>query len=185
MSYIVSYILIFISSLILIFVNDDHTEKIKNFILILISRFLTGFANNQMMNKKYITLYLSKFRLPYISKTYLRAELLRLILGPIITFILSPSKNEFSFISLKYTEFNCIGWYGLIISLICGTIHLIFFIRSLSGDFLMVKDESNISGNNFYQRSETEIIRKQYLKEQNQIYKRQYNSIKGKKFKRK
>ena len=44
----------------------------------------------------------------------------------------------------------------------------------------MVKDESNISGNKFYQRSESEISRKQYLKEQNQIYKKQYNSIKKK-----
>ena len=179
-SYIISYILIFISSSILLFVNDDHSDKVKNFILILISRFIMGFANNQMLNKKYITLYLPKFRLPYVSKNYLRAELNGLILGPIITLIISPPKNEFSIFGLKYTEFNCIGWYGLIISLICGILHFIFFIRPLSDDFIMVKDESNISGNKFYQRSESEISRKQYLKEQNQIYKKQYNSIKKK-----
>ena len=180
-SYIISYILIFISSLILVFVNNDDNNKKRNFILILISRFLMGFANNQMMNKKYITLYLPKFRLPYASKNYLRAELVGLILGPIITFILTQFKIESSKFYLKYTEFNCIGWYGLIISLICGILHFIFFIRPLSDEFVMVKDESNISGNKFYQRSESEINRKQYLKEQNQIYKKQYNSIKKKK----
>ena len=176
-SYIISYILMFFSSLILIFVNNDITQKTKNFILILISRVLIGFGNNKMMNKKYITLYLPKFRLSKVSKNYLRAELIGLIVGPIITFILSLT-NESNIIGLKYTEFNCIGWYGLIISFICGIIHFIFFIRPLSNEFFMVKDESNISGNKYYQRSESEINRKKYLKEQDKIYKKTYHTMK-------
>ena len=42
----------------------------------------------------------------------------------------------------------------------------------------MVKDESNITGNKYYQRSESEINRKQYEKEQNLIYRKTYNTMK-------
>ena len=179
-SYIISYCLIFLSSFLLIFVKNENKNWSKNFILILISRFLLGLANNQMMNKKYVTLYLPKFRLPRVSKNYLVAEICGFICGPFITFILC-SINEFHSNEIKYTHFNCVGWYGLFISFIIGFIHIIFFVQPLSNEFIMVKDESNISGNKYYQRSESEISRKQYLKEQNLIYRKTYNTMKKKK----
>jgi hypothetical protein len=149
-------------------------------ILIIVSRILIGFANNQMMNKKYITLYLPKFRLPSVSKIYLISELIGLIIGPIITLLLCLIKESSIFSIFDYNHFNCIGWYGLFASLFLLLIHFIFFIKPLSSDFVMVKDESNISGSKYYQKSESEISRKQYLKEQNMMYKKTYNSIKKK-----
>ena len=179
-TYMVSYCFIFISSILLIFVKNDASDKNKNFVLILFSRILLGFSNNQMMSKKYITLYLPKIRLPRVSKFYLLAEICGLILGPFITFFLC-SINEFHINEIKYTHFNCVGWYGLFISFLAGFIHVIFFVTPMSNEFVMVKDESNISGNKYYQKSESEISRKQYLKEQNLMYRKTYNSMKKKK----
>ena len=45
----------------------------------------------------------------------------------------------------------------------------------------MVKDEKNITGSKFYQKSEEELNRKQYQKEQNLMYKKKYEEIKKKK----
>ena len=180
LSYIISYLLLFLSSIIIIFVKNENSKKTQNFILILISRLFIGLSNNQMINKKYITLYLPKFRLPRVSKNYLISEIIGLILGPFITFILN-SINEFDLLGLKYTHFNCIGWYGIFISFAFGLIHFIFFIPPLSNEFVMVKDESNITGNKYYQRSESEINRKQYIKEQNLMYRKTYNTMKKKK----
>ena len=178
-SYIFSYCLMLISSLFLIFVKNESSHKTRNFILIIFSRIILGFANNQMMNKKYITLYLPKFRLPRVSKNYLISDICGLILGPLITLILC-SINEFHTNEIKYTHFNCVGWYGLFISFIAGFIHIIFFVQPLSNEFVMVKDESNISGNKYYQKSENELNRKQYLKEQNLMYRKTYNTMKKK-----
>ena len=177
-SYIISYILLLLSSFLLFFTNNKSNSTI-DFIVILISRILVGFANNQMMNKKYITLYLPKFRLSSVSKKYLIYELLGLIIGPIITLLLI-TKSEFEIGVIKYTHFNCIGWYGFFVSIFFGFLHFIFFIKPLSSDFIMVKDESNINGSNYYQRSESEINRKQYMKEQKLMYKKTYNTMKKK-----
>ena len=178
-SYITSYILLLLSSLLLFFTHNNKSDSTIDFILIIISRILVGFANNQMMNKKYITLYLPKFRLSSVSKKYLIYELLGLVFGPIITLLLNI-KSEFEIGVIKYTHFNCIGWYGFFVSIFFGFLHYIFFIKPLSSDFIMVKDESNINGNKYYQRSESEINRKQYIKEQNLMYKKTYNSMKKK-----
>ena len=178
-SYIISYLLILLSSFLLFFVKNDKSYTISNFVLILISRILLGFANNRMMNKKYITLYLPKFKLSSFSKKYLIAESIGFSLGPIITLVLFSIK-EFNILGIKYGTFNCIGWYGFFIHIFIGLIHCIFFTQPLSNEFVMVKDESNISGNKYYQRSESEINRKQYEKEQKNIYRKTYKSIQKK-----
>ena len=178
-SYIISYILILLSSFLLILVKNDESKKTKNFIFIAVSRLLLGFANNQIFNRKYITLYLPKFKLPRVSKLYLISELIGIFLGPFITFILNYIE-ETDLFGLNYTHFNCVGWYGCFVAFIFGLIHFIFFIKPLSSEFIMVKDESNITGNKYYQRSESEINRKQYLKEQNLMYKKTYKSMKKK-----
>ena len=174
-SYIISYLLLFLSSFLLFFVQNNNS--IINIILIIISRILVGSANNQMFNKKYITLYSPKFKLSTISKKYLLFELIGMILGPLITSILCFI-DEFHIGSIKYTHFNCVGWFGFFISIIFCIIHFFFFIQPLSDKFFMVKDESNITGNKYYQRSESEINRKQYEKEQNLIYRKTYNTMK-------
>ena len=177
-SYLISYFLIFLSSLLFFFIVEEG-DSIPNIILIIISRILLGFAHNKMINKKYITLYLPKFRLPKVSKIYLIMEMIGMILGPLIVltiYRIRPMNSKF----VKYSSFNCVGWYGLSVSFILGIIHLIFFIKPLSNYFVMVEDESNITGSKYYQRSESEISRKQYMQEQNKMYKKTYNTIKKK-----
>mgnify|MGYP002624499578 CR=1 FL=1 len=177
-SYIISYVLIFLSSLLFFFVVEEK-DSIKNIILIIMSRILLGFAHNKMINKKYITLYLPKFRLSKVSKIYLIMEIIGMLLGPLVVFTIyriEPMNSKF----LKYSRYNCVGWYGLFVSLVLGVIHLIFFIKPLSSYFVMVQDESNITGSKYYQRSESEISRKQYVQEQNKMYKKTYNTIKKK-----
>ena len=177
-SYLISYFLIFLSSLLFFFIVEEG-DSIPNIILIIISRILLGFAHNKMINKKYITLYLPKFRLPKVSKIYLIMEMIGMILGPLIVltiYRIRPMNSKF----VKYSSFNCVGWYGLSVSFILGIIHLFFFIKPLSNYFVMVEDESNITGSKYYQRSESEISRKQYMQEQNKMYKKTYNTIKKK-----
>ena len=177
-SYMISYALLFLSSLLFFFVVEEE-DSIRNIILIIISRLLLGFAHNKMINKKYITLYLPKFRLSKFSKIYLIMEMIGMILGPLIVLIiyrLGPMNSKI----LKYSKFNCVGWYGLSASFLLGIIHLFFFIKPLSNYFVMVEDESNITGSKYYQRSESEISRKQYVQEQNKMYKKTYNTMKKK-----
>ena len=81
-SYILSYLLIFISGIILIFVDNSTENKYLKVILITISRFLLGFADNKMMSKKYITLHIPKFYLSNISKKFIISELIGEIVGP-------------------------------------------------------------------------------------------------------
>ena len=174
-SYTISYILILLSSLLLLFVKNDDSNL--NIFLIIISRLLVGFANHQMFNKKYITLYVPKSELSGISKLYLIIEIIGMIIGPLITIGLCSLK-EFDLGPIEYNHFSCVGWYGILISLIFVIIHSIFFVNPSFAIFLMVKDESNISGHRYYQRSESEISRKKYVKEQNMIYRKTYNTMK-------
>ena len=177
-SYIISYVFLLISSFSLFFVKSAYkSSSTANFLLITVSRLFIGLANNQMMNKKYITLYVPKYRLPSISETYLIVEISGQIIGPLITLILfSISKREI--LNIEYSEYNCIGWYNFFISIIFGIIHFFFFIQPKIGEFSMVEDEKNINGNKYYQSSEKQLNRKQYVKEQNVIYKKTFNSIK-------
>jgi hypothetical protein len=105
------------------------------------------------------------------------AEIIGQIAGPLITFILFLI-NEFDILSIQYRSFNCIGWYNFFASIIFGLIHLIFFVQPKSGEFFMVEDENNISGNKFYRDSESQMSRKKYIKEQNKMYKKTYNKMK-------
>ena len=176
-TYIISYIFLLLSSLLLFFVKNDQSYSVTNFLLITVSRILIGLANNQMMNKKYITLFVPKFRLSGICKKYLMAEIIGQIAGPFITFILFLI-NEFDILNIQYRSFNCIGWYNFFASIIFGLLHLIFFVQPKSGEFFMVEDENNINGNKYYRDSESQMTRKKYIKEQNQIYRKTYDTMK-------
>ena len=179
-SYILSYLLIFFSSLILCFLKNSEGNKNIKIILIVISRFLLGLGNNKMMSKKYITLYLPKFVLSSVSKKFIISELIGEIIGPLFSLVLS-NIDESEMGKMSFTKFNCIGWYGITLSLIMCIIHFIFFTKPLSSNFLMVKDEKNITGSKYYQKSEKEINRKNYQKEQNLMYKKQFHEMKKKK----
>ena len=102
-----------------------------------ISRFLIGLGSNPMLGKKYLTLYTPKYLLPKLSKIYLLIELLGFILGPSITAGLCYDLHDKAFNSL-----NCLGYYGVIGSLILFIVNLLFFLSPGHPDFLIVKNQS-------------------------------------------
>jgi len=134
------------------------------------------------MCKKYITLYLPKSRVCDVSQKFLLSELIGEILGPLISLILINIK-EVTLGSIDYSHFNCIAYFGLLFSLILLIVQVVVFTKPLSSNFLMVKDEKNITGSKYYQKSEEEINRKQYQKEQNLMYKKKYKEVKKKSIK--
>ena len=182
LSYLLSYILIFIGSVLFTFIENKYVslkyDSLK-FILLIISRLFIGLGSNQMMNKKYLTLYLPKLYLSNISKIYLFVQILGIAFGPLIYYIISLKFS--SFLIFDYNEISCIGYYGIITSIILAILHMLFFIQPLSDEFTMVKDEANIDGNKYYKRTEIDPVRKKYIKNQNKIYKKQYRSIKKQK----
>jgi hypothetical protein len=100
------------------------------------SRFLIGLGSNQMQGKRYITLYTPKYYLPILSKIYLITELGGFILGPIFTIL-------FSFISIDkiICIFNCVGYYGVIVSIIMIILNQMLFIPPKDPRFLITAEE--------------------------------------------
>ena len=141
LSYMISYILFFCGSLIYILsilysIEDEHFKL--RALMLGASRTLIGFGSNQMQGKRYITLYTPKYLLPLISKIYLIFELAGFILGPCFTAL-------FSFISIDitYCLFNCVGYFGAIVSLIMFILNLIFFTSPQTQKFSMTKDKNS------------------------------------------
>ncbi len=150
-AYSISYILFFMGSLSYIFsynTNDsDETDGklIKNSSIIgflIFSRIIIGLGANPTMGKKYVLNYTSKFFLPFISKIYVFISILGHSMGPLIGFLLYslPDKKFFEF--LYYSKYNCIGWYGFIMSMILLIIHLILFTPPYSPKFTKLKDSN-------------------------------------------
>ena len=135
-SYLLSYILFFIGSLIYILSIISKQGHFKVRALVLgISRTLIGLGSNPMVGKKYITIYSPRYYLPLISKIYLIMEMLGFILGPLIEAILLYIQ-----IGEAISMFNCIGYYGMIGSIVLFIAHYIFFLPPQNENFLIVRD---------------------------------------------
>ena len=140
--YTLSYIFIFIGSLIYILsIIDNDTRKESNFYLLPlilgISRFLIGLGSNPMLGKKYLTLYTPKYLLPKLSKIYLIIEIFGFIIGPSITALLCFVVTE------AFNVLNCVGYYGSIGSIILILINQFFFISPGNQNFSVVVNQSN------------------------------------------
>ena len=141
LSYTICYSFIFVGSLLYIF-SVFKAELLVIFLVI--ARFLIGLGSNQMMGKKYLTLYTPKYLLPTISKIYLIIELSGLILGPCFSAL---------FIFIFGGKLNCIGYYGAIVSVILIIINFLFMISPGDQNFSVVenqtKDDVNMSSSQF------------------------------------
>ena len=137
--YTLSYIFIFIGSFMhLLSIKGLGEEKNYTLLFLLgISRFLIGLGSNPMLGKKYITLYTPKYLLPKLSKIYLMIELLGFTLGPSITAALYYNLHDIFFNSL-----NCIGYYGIIGSIILFIINFIIFVSPGHEKFSVVENQS-------------------------------------------
>ena len=150
-AYILCYSFIFIGSLVYvisIFYGQGH-YKFRAFILGG-TRLLIGLGSNPMMGKKYITLYTPKYYLPQLSKIYLIIELSGLILGPSIGSLLS-----FIRIGDICCLLNCIGYYGILGSIILIIINIIFFVPPKDPKFSVLlnqkNDDVNVSSSQYVQ----------------------------------
>jgi hypothetical protein len=150
-AYIISYILFFISSLLYILSYQEENYKMirdkTQIILLASSRILLGIGANPTMGRKYILTYAPKYFLPYISKLYVCVSIIGHSFGPFIGYIFFYEKDPFKcgLINNKYiyyTNFNCIGWYGLIFSLFLLILNSIIFTSPISKIF----NQSRING---------------------------------------
>ena len=149
-SYMLSYSFILIGSLIYILSIIYHQGHYKLRAVILGgARLLIGLGSNPMIGKKYLTLYTPKYLLPFLSKIYLIIEMSGLILGPCISSILC-------FISIGEIccVFNCIGYYGVIGSIILIILNHFLFVPPGDENFSVVinqtKDDVNMSVSKAY-----------------------------------
>ena len=156
LSYMFSYILIFLGSLIYIFsvfysIEDEHFKL--RAVMLGASRFFIGLGSNQMQGKRYITLYTPKYYIPLLSKIYLIIELFGFILGPCFTAL-------FSFISfdIDWCIFNCVGYFGASFSFIMFIINLFFFTSPKNVRFSMTKNKNNLDLNSNVSNSQINQI---------------------------
>ena len=143
-AYSISYILFFIGSLSYILSFEKDNEAYKNYLMIgflLFSRIVIGLGANSIMGKKYILSYASQYFLPFISKIYVIVSILGHSMGPLIGFILHDIEEAKIFGFLFYSKFNCIGWYGLIMSFILLLNHLFLFTSPFSPKFNKLKEK--------------------------------------------
>ena len=145
-SYNISYILFLCGSLVYIFsvfysLEEKH-YKLRAFILGA-SRFLIGLGSNQIQGKRYITLYTPKYILPLLSKIYLIIELAGFILGPAFTALFCFFHYD------KYIcIFNCLGYYGALISILMLLLNIFLFKSPKDINFLTILDKDKILINN-------------------------------------
>ena len=145
---LISYGFFFIGSLFHIISCNSYFNRVDNIprlLYLIISRLFIGIGSMEFVGRKYIALYSPKFYLIKISKNYTKINYIGYAVGPLITCILllAPKNTNYEGY-IHYNEFNCIGWYGMCISLILIFIHLILFTRENSDDFQMIRDEHNL-----------------------------------------
>ena len=155
-TYTISYILFLLGSLIyllsVLYSIEDQHYKLRA-VMLGASRFLIGLGSNQMQGKRYITLYTPKYYLPLLSKIYLLIEFAGFILGPFFTIL-----TGFISSGTGWCIFNCVWYYGAIVSVLMIVINHIFFISPKDSRFSMVIDKnlhlnSNASASQLNQES--------------------------------
>ena len=146
---LISYGLFFAGSLFHIIscnIFFNRGNNIPRAIYLFISRIFIGFGSMELIGRKYIALYSPRFYLIKISKNYTKINFIGYATGPFITLFLLLFPKSTSYDGyLHYNEFNCIGWYGMFMSIILFIIHFIFFTKQNSASFQMIRDEENLN----------------------------------------
>ena len=181
-TYIISYVLIFIGSLGYV-ANIQYLENTNNkyiiFSSILCARLFIGLGDNIMMGKKYITIYSPRFYVSKISLYYIIFQILGLAFGPFIGGLLLylPKSNIWKF---EYNSYNCIGWYGCILSFILFFFNCFFFTRPDSTDFFILKNENKdttFQNSNFNDENLEDNQDKEYYKLQLEMHNKKHNIL--------
>ena len=164
-AYTISYILFCVGSSAYIFSyrkknNKSGTIFMKSSIIgyLVFSRIIIGLGANPTMGKTYILIYASKYFLPLISKIYVFISILGHSMGPLIGFFLYDIKDQKFYDFLYYSKFNCIGWYGFIMSILLLLVHLFLFTPPLSNNFNTLKINIKIDYNRYYPNEKRPFI---------------------------
>ena len=156
-AYVVSYLLFMLGSASYIFSYQKNEDNQFNSILfkssmigfLAFSRIIIGLGATPTVGKNYILNYSSKYFLPYISKIYVFFSILGHSFGPLIGFFLYEIDDIKFTDYLYYSKFNCIGWYGFVISFLLLLFHLILFTPPYSKKFTrLVLNKNQISKSN-------------------------------------
>ena len=144
LSYIISNIFFLIGSLfyIISYNGTEHVSFVFGFLIT--ARIFVGFGANPLMGKKYILSYAPKFYLPLISKYYVFITILGHSMGPFFVFLFFVASEAYEvelFSNFYYSNYNCIGWYGTIISFLLIFAIIFFFTSPKSKQFR--KSKSN------------------------------------------
>ena len=142
-AYVISYIFFILGSSSYIFSYQKNEKDDFNKILfkssmigfLVFSRIVIGLGANPTIGKNYILNYSSKYFLPYISKIYVFISILGHSIGPLIGFALYEIPDIKLITFVYYSKFNCIGWYGLIMSIILFIMHVLLFTSPNSKKF--------------------------------------------------
>ena len=162
--YTFSYILFFIGSIsyTLSFRKPENyghmsDKLIKNTIVgyLVASRVLIGLGANPTMGKKYILNNTSQYFLPLISKIYFFISILGHSVGPLVGFFLYGIEDKKLTDILYYSKYNCIGWYGVIMSIILLVLHLLLFTSPSSPKFSQLNENYKLRSRSPISRSGT------------------------------
>ena len=169
-AYIISYFLFLVGSLLYILSYQKDYDRNSVIGLLVGSRILIGLGSNPTMGKKYILSYSSKYFLPFISKIYVLISILGHSFGPLITFILyvpedqnqvrEENKNKgFELLPyFYYSSYNCIGWYGFIMSFLLLLINIFMFTSPNSQSFSKLKTGNKYSKKGTNQRETAFLV---------------------------
>ena len=164
-AYTISYILFCIGSAAYIFSYREEDNKtgtifMKSSIIgyLVFSRIIIGLGANPTMGKTYILIYASKYFLPLISKIYVFISILGHSMGPLIGFFLYDIEDYKFYDFLYYSKYNCIGWYGFIMSILLLLTHLILFTPPLSNNFNSLKINIKIDYKRYYPHENRQFL---------------------------
>ena len=161
LSYFIAYIFFFIGSLFyVISYNLDHNVNFV-FLFLIFSRIFIGFGANPLMGKKYILLYETKYFLPKTSKRYVITSIIGHSMGPFFVFIffyLSKKERYEIFANFYFSKYNCIGWFGIVLSLLFIIINSIFFTSPSSQRFKKLKTKKEINEREIYESKNSQLI---------------------------
>ena len=181
LSYMFCNIFFFLGSLFYIISYNDKKDVNYVFTFLITARIFIGFGANPLMGKKYILLYAPKYFLPKISKYYVFASILGHSMGPLVVFLffLVSAENEKEvFPNFFYSQYNSIGWYGIILSLFLIIFDIYFFTSPTSKGFkkLQMKNLKNDTENDKQGKSQV-IIEEDDSNEYKEFYQVQKEMI--------
>ena len=162
LSYIISNIFFLVGSICYMISYNSNKDENFVFAFLITARIFIGFGANPLMGKKYILSFAPNYFLPYISKIYVLVSILGHSMGPFFVFIffaISEGKDEVElFNNIFYSKYNCIGWYGMVISIILILIDILLFKSPTSKGFRKLKTKNPEQEKYLYENKKEDFL---------------------------